>query len=377
MAESEITTGISTRALRQKRIIRVGLWGVAVNFLYAVLKSAIGYQSGSIAVFLDAMNNLNDAVSSVIAIGGIKLATMPADRKHPFGHGRIEYISAMVISALIVVLGVTSLVNATEKIINPTRTHYNITMIMIMCTGVVAKLWLGLYTIRAGKREKSDLLNASATENLFDSFVTLATIVSAVILMAWGIDLDGWFAAAISLILIKAGWKILRRTFNDLLGRRVDSSLSTQIKQTVGSFPNVCGAYDLIVNNYGHDRNVGSINIEVPERMTAREIHALSQDIHHKVMDEYNVYLVVGIYSRPDSKEDAELRQRVEHAVTAHQGAQHIHGFLANGQEVSFHVVCDFKVKNGKEFCLKLKGDLERDFPGHTFNISPDMDYCD
>ena len=170
-----------------------GIWGIVVNFVYAIFKGIIGLASGSIAIFLDAINNLSDAISSIIAVGGTKLAMKPADKFHPFGHGRIEYVSAMAIAVLIVAVGIMSFVSAVGKIIHPTETHYTTTMLLIMATGVIAKIWLGIYTINAGKRENSDSLSGSGTENLFDAIITFATIVSALILMIWDIDLDGWF----------------------------------------------------------------------------------------------------------------------------------------------------------------------------------------
>ncbi len=175
---------------REKVIVHVGIWGIVVNFVYAIFKGIIGLASGSIAIFLDAINNLSDAISSIIAVGGTKLAMKPADKFHPFGHGRIEYVSAMAIAVLIVVVGIMSFVSAVGKIIHPTETHYTTTMLLIMATGVIAKLWLGIYTINAGKRENSDSLSGSGTENLFDAIITFATIVSALILMIWDIDLD-------------------------------------------------------------------------------------------------------------------------------------------------------------------------------------------
>ena len=364
---------------RKKRIVKVGLWGVAVNFVYALLKGIIGMLSGSIAILIDAANNLNDAISSVIAVGGIKLAMRPADKYHPFGHGRIEYVSAMVISALIVILGITSFYNAVGKIIHPTETHYETPMLIVMATGVAAKLWLGIYTLRAGKREKSDSLNGSGAENLFDSLVTLGTIASALILIIWHIDLDGWMAAILSTVLVKAGLKILRRTFNEILGRRIDSQFSQMLKKEIKAFPKVAGAYDLIVNNYGPDSMVGSVNIEVPEQTTAKEIHELTQNIKQYIHQEYNIHLAVGIYAQSQNPETIKLREEIAAAVMKHPGAMEIHGFLLNENQkkISFDVVADFSVKNHHTFCNQIATQLHAAFPKYTFAVNADLDYSD
>lgn len=364
-------------AQRAKRIVRVGLWGIAVNFLYAGLKGAIGLLSGSIAISIDAVNNLNDAITSVIAVGGIKLASKPADRQHPFGHGRIEYVGAMLISTLIVIVGAAAFVNAVEKIISPTETHYNAVMLAIMATGVVAKFSLGVYTARAARSLDSDSLWGSGAENLFDSVVGLGTMVSAGILMIWDIDLDGWFAAVISLVLVRSGLKILKSTFNDILGRRIDAGLSSRIKADIMEFPQVEGVYDLIVNNYGAKNLVGSVNIEIPETLTAREIHALTLKIQRRLSSRYHLYMAVGIYAASENPEVRKLECEVEAAVMSCKGARQLHGFFVDGREVSFDIVVDFSVKDRDAFALGMQEKLHGEFPAYTFNVNVDIDYCD
>lgn len=362
---------------RAKRIVRVGLWGIAVNFLYAGLKGAIGLLSGSIAVAIDAVNNLNDAITSVIAVGGIKLASKPADRQHPFGHGRIEYVGAMVISTLIVIVGAAAFVNAVEKIISPTETHYNAAMLVIMATGVVAKFSLGVYTARTARSLNSDSLRGSGAENLFDSIVGLGTMVSAGILMIWGIDLDGWFAAAISLVLVRSGLKILKSTFNDILGSRIDAGLSARIKADIMEFPQVEGVYDLIINTYGARNMVGSVNIEVPETLTAREIHALTLRIQRRLSSRYHLYMAVGIYAASGDPEVKRLKAGVEAVVKSCKGARELHGFFVYGQEVSFGIVVDFSVRDRGAFAQRMQEKLHGEFPAYTFNVNVDIDYCD
>lgn len=364
---------------REKRIVKVGIYGIAVNVIYALLKAVIGMLSGSIAVIIDAANNLNDAVSSVIAVGGMKLATRPADKQHPFGHGRVEYICAMAVSSLIVVLGIVSFYNAAKKIVHPTETHYDTYMLVVMFTGVAAKFWLGTYTLRAGRRENSDLLNGSGTENLFDAFVTLGTIVSAAILMIWDIDLDGWFAAVLSVVLIKAGLKILRRTFSDLLGRRIDSGFSQMLKSELKGFPDVSGAFDLIINSYGPDSMVGSVNIEVPERLTAKEIHELTQQIRQRILREYDIHITIGIYAKTADPETTKLREEINALVLAHKGAMEIHGFLCDKsrKQISFDIIADFSVKDRDAFRHSIEKELHGIFPDYGFTIDTDLDYSD
>ena len=231
----------------------------------------------------------------------------------------------------------------------------------------------------AGKREKSDSLNGSGAENLFDSLVTLGTIASALILIIWHIDLDGWVAAILSTVLVKAGLKILRRTFNEILGRRIDSQFSQMLKKEIKAFPKVGGAYDLIVNNYGPDSMVGSVNIEVPEQTTAKEIHELTQNIKQYIHQEYNIHLAVGIYAQSQNPETIKLREEIAAAVMKHPGAMEIHGFLLNENQkkISFDVVADFSVKNHHTFCNQIATQLHAAFPKYTFAVNADLDYSD
>ena len=367
------------RASRKKLIVHVGIWGIVVNFIYALLKGAIGFASGSIAILLDAVNNLSDAISSVIAVGGTKLAMKPADKRHPFGHGRIEYVSAFVIAAIIVSVGTMSFLSAVDKIIHPTATHYTTPMLLVMGTGVIAKLWLGLYTLRVGKREDSDSLNGSGTENLFDAIITLATIISALLLILWNIDLDGWFGAAISLVLVKAGGDILKDTFNDLLGHRADSKLSKQLKSRIISHEGVYGVYDLILNSYGPGNMVGSVNIEVPGQMTAKQLHLLTLGIQRDIYNNYGIYLAVGIYAHDDNPEHVAFRESVRKKVMECQGAIQLHGFIIDEDHkiVSFDVVTDFSVKDRKAFSRKIEEELSAAHPEYKFLVNTDPDYCD
>lgn len=378
MKKEELVQNISADT-RKQTIVRVGVWGIVVNVAYAVLKGLIGVVSGSIAILLDAVNNLSDAVSSIIAVGGIKLAMKPADKFHPFGHGRIEYISAMVIAVIIVAVGAMSIIGSVSKILHPSNTHYTWLMLLIMATGVVAKLWLGLYTLRKGKSEDSDSLYGSGMENLYDAIITFATIVSALIWFAWGLDLDGWFGAAISIFLIVTGAEIMRDTFDDILGHRVDSSLSKQLKSHIASFPDVMGAYDLILNNYGPSRMVGSVNIEVPEDMNAKDIQKLTERIQRDVEDRYRIYLAIGIYASARDEKTLKFQNDVRAIVMEHSGAIQLHGFMVDEEEkyVTFDIVTDFSVKNREVFRHGIEDELHSVYPQYNFRINIDNDYSD
>ncbi len=194
---------------RNKKIIRVSIVGILANVLLAAFKALVGLLSGAIAILMDAVNNLSDALSSVITIVGTKLSARPADQKHPFGHGRVEYLSAIVISLIVIAAGVTSLVESVKKIINPTTPSYTTLTLVVIIVAIAVKLVLGMFVKGQGKALKSGALIASGADALFDAIVTLSTLISAGIMLIWDINLDGIFGTIISLVIVKAGVEML------------------------------------------------------------------------------------------------------------------------------------------------------------------------
>ena len=236
---------------RDKIIVRTSIIGIVVNLLLAAFKAAVGFISGSIAIVLDAVNNTSDAASSLITIIGTKLASKQPDRKHPYGHGRVEYLSAMIISAIVLYAGITSLIESIKKIITPTEPDYKAASIVIVSVAIVVKLLLGTFVKRTGDKVNSDSLVNSGKDALLDSIISASTLIAAVIFLIWGFSLEAWLGAIISLVIIKSGIDMLRETVSQLLGQRAEADLIRKIKNTVTSFPEVSGAYDLVLNNYG------------------------------------------------------------------------------------------------------------------------------
>ena len=203
---------------RSQKIIRTSIIGIAANILLATFKAIVGVIAGSIAIIMDAVNNLSDVLSSVITIVGTKLSERPADRKHPFGFGRVEYFSAIIIAIIVLSAGITSLIESAKKIFNPTEPSYTTTTLIVIVVAIVIKLLLGLYVKRQGKQLKSDALIASGSDALFDAIITLATLVSAGIMLLWNVSLDGYLGVLISVVIVKAGIEMLASPINELLG---------------------------------------------------------------------------------------------------------------------------------------------------------------
>ena len=257
---------------RNQEIIRTSLVGVVANVLLAAFKAFVGLVSGSIAILMDAVNNLTDVLSSVITIAGTKLSERPADREHPFGHGRIEYFTAIVISVIVLMAGVASMVESVRKLLTPGKPEYDLPAIIVIVAAIVVKLLLGRYVKRTGERLKSDALKASGADALFDALVTLSTLVSAAIMLIWKVNIDAVLGIFISCVILRAGYEMLLSPINELLGSHISRDFVNDLKKEVLSFEPVMGVYDIIMNNYGHNTFIGSLHVNVPDTMTAREI---------------------------------------------------------------------------------------------------------
>ena len=295
---------------REQIIIRTSIIGILANAFLAGFKAFVGVITGSIAVTLDAVNNLSDALSSVITILGTKLAGKRPDKKHPFGHGRVEYLTAALISVIVLYAGVTSLVESVKKIIHPETPQYTTVSLIIIAVAVVVKIVLGSYVKGVGEKVNSDSLVASGQDATLDSVISASTLVAAIIFLLSGLSLEAWLAAVISLIIIKSGVEMLSDTLSQILGRRADSELAKSVKDSVLSFDEVHGAYDLILHNYGPDYYIGSVHVEVDDTLTAEQLDPLERAIAQKVYQDNGVILTgVGIYAK-NTKDDNAPRTR-------------------------------------------------------------------
>ena len=282
---------------RNSQIIRTSVIGIIANVLLAAFKAIVGIIANSVAIVMDAVNNLSDALSSVITIVGAKLSQRPADNKHPFGHGRIEYFSAIIIAVIVLSAGITSLIESVKKIFEPVTPTYSATTLIVIIVAIAVKLILGEYVKRKGKQLKSDALTASGSDALFDAAITLTTLISAGIMLIWNVSLDGILSTLISAVIIKAGIEMLASPVNELLGARVPAELTRQIKEEVSAFEGVHGVFDLILHNYGPEVMIGSLHINVYDTLSAYDIHGLSRKISMQMYEKHGIIMSIGIYA--------------------------------------------------------------------------------
>ncbi|MBQ9278101.1 MAG: cation transporter [Lachnospiraceae bacterium] len=366
---------------RDKIIIRTSVIGILANVFLAGFKAVVGLLTHSIAIIMDAVNNLTDAASSLITIIGTKLAAKEPDKKHPFGHGRVEYLSAMVIAVLVLYAGVTSLIESIKKIITPKKPEYTIVALVIVAVAVVVKIVLGRYVKAMGEKTNSDALVNSGQDATMDSVISASTLVAAVIFQASGLSLEAWLGAIISIIIIKSGIDMLRETISQLLGERIDRELALAIKETVTSFPDVQGAYDLILNNYGPNAFNGSVHVEVPDTYTAYDLDDLLRQITIAVFEKHNVILTaIGVYS-VNTKNDyaAKVRDDVSKIVFKNEYALQMHGFYLNEEKktIRFDVVVSFDAPDRKEVYQNIVKEVNKIYPDYTLQIALDTDFSD
>ncbi len=365
---------------RSSQIIRTSWIGIIANVLLAAFKAGVGLLASSVAIVMDAVNNLSDALSSVITIIGTKLSQRPADRNHPFGYGRIEYFSAIIIAVIVLTAGATSLIESVKKIFNPTEPIYTTTTLIVIIVAIAVKLALGRYVKSQGEKLKSDALIASGSDALFDAIITLATLISAGVMLLWGLSLDGILGALISLVIIKAGIEMLASPINELLGAKISPELSSQIKREVADFEGVHGVFDIIIHNYGPDVQIGSLHINVLDTMDAHQIHGLTRRISEEMFALHGIIMTVGIYAiaTGDNKR-AQLQHTVMQALAAHEHIEQVHGFyyFENEHRVSIDIVPDLTIHDDATFTTQLVAKLQPLIPDDQLTIVVDHNYSD
>ena len=365
---------------RSSQIIRTSWIGIAANVLLAGFKATVGALANSVAIVMDAVNNLSDALSSVITIVGTKLSQRPADRKHPFGFGRIEYFSAIIIAVIVLSAGITSLIESVKKIFDPTEPSYSAVTLIVIVVAIVVKLMLGRYVKRKGEQLKSDALIASGSDALFDAVITLATLVSAGVMLLWHVSLDGILGALISIVIIKAGVEMLASPINELLGTSIPAELTRQIKKEVAEFEGVHGVFDLILHNYGPDVKIGSLHINVNDTMSAYDIHGLTRKITTRMYERHGIIMTVGVYAvATGENRRAELQSQVMQTLAAHKEIVQVHGFYYSEKEnmLSVDVVPDVSVHDDAALVRLLIAEIQPLAPGMQVGIVVDHNYSE
>ena len=362
---------------RDQIIIRTSIIGIAANIFLAAFKAVIGLLSHSIAVTLDAVNNLSDALSSLITIIGAGLANRKPDKKHPLGHGRTEYLSAIIVSAIVLYAGINSAVESVRKIMSPETPDYSNISLIIIAAAVIVKIILGRYFTLKGKEAGSGALEASGADASFDAILSLSVLACAVLFRMTGISLEAFVGAVISVFIIKSGIEMMLETLDDIIGKRADPDKVREIKRLIKEEPEVRGVYDLFINNYGPGRDYASLHIEVPDVMTVEEVDTITRRLQQKVYKGTGVIITgVGVYSyNTKDQEAAKIRNTVMETVLQHEWALQVHAFNADTKKkkMRFDVVLSFDIdpRQGYEVIMK---EIRKLYPDYAITITSDID---
>ncbi len=284
---------IENRKVRTSYGVLSSIVGICCNVMLFGLKMLIGMVINSISVMADAFNNLSDAASAIISFIGVKLAERPADKEHPFGHGRFEYLSALAVAFLILQVGFTLFKSAISKIFHPEEIEFNLILIIFLCISVLIKLWLMLFNRKLGKRIRSTVMIATSADSRNDVIVTSATIISAIVSGATGLNIDGYIGVLVSVFVMLAGFNIAKDTLEPLLGEAVDRELYEKVSRMVQSYEGIVGTHDLIIHNYGPTQRMATIHAEVPNNINFEMAHETIDRIERDILERMDIFLVI------------------------------------------------------------------------------------
>ena len=366
---------------REKIIVRTSIISILSNIALAFFKAFVGLLANSIAIISDAINNLSDALSSIITIVGTKLALKKPDRKHPFGYGRIEYMTSFIVSGIVLYAGITALVESIKKIITPEDVDYTSITLVIIISSIIVKFILGMYVKKKGKEVNSNSLVASGSDALNDAILSISVLLSAIIYLVFNINLEAYVGVLVSLFIIKAGLKLIKESVDNILGVRIESNLARSIKKDITNEKEIQGAYDLVLNDYGPDKYLGSVHIEVIDTMTVSQIDKLSRKISKKILEKYGVILhTIGVYSvNTKDKNVIDMRKEITKIVFSNDGILQMHGFYIDENEktISFDIIIDFKIKNQEEIYRKIYDEVKNKYNDYKLEITLDVDTSD
>ena len=356
-----------------------GLAGILANVLFAGVKLTVGLAANSISIISDAVNNLTDALSSVITLVGLKLSQRPPDYKHPLGYGRIEYISGMIISALVLVTGVEFFISSIRRIMTPQETSFAAVQFIILFVAIVGKWALSRLDLVVGRKTASESLVAAGTDAKMDVLVSALTVAAGIVSKLAGWHIDGYIGIALALVIIYNGIALVRETVSSIIGERPDKELAEKIKAEVMKYDPITGAYDLILHSYGPATRLGSLNLEIPDYVTVEKAYeamtAAQQDIHKA----HGVYVTFGLYSvNTYDKEIVTLRNEVARIVTSIPGAVSIHNFYYDRERrlFRFDVVVGFGTRDFSDFRKRATEEIQKSYPDSAVMMNMDLDYA-
>ncbi len=367
---------------REKAIIKTSIIGIIGNIFLVIFKAFVGIIAGSVSIIMDAINNFTDALSSIITIIGTKLSGKKPNKKHPYGYGRIEYLTSTLIAMLILFAGAMAIYESIKSIIdyyqNGTMPSFEIYSIIIIAAAIVVKVAIGLFFRHKGNQIDSDALRASGIDALFDSILSTATLVGVILAKFANLYVEGYLGIIIGLFILKSGFGVLAESLSEVIGNRFDKDYIVEIKKEINSIDGVLGCYDLILNSYGHNKSIGSVHIGVNDKLTAKEIQAIERDITYMMYYKYNTIMTIGIYAENFSDEfTKEYYSKVGDIVKKYPTVLQIHGFYIDKDKmlINYDLVISFDDPNPEETIKKIKEETEALDSSYKIIINYDQDF--
>ena len=364
---------------REKKIIKVSIMGIVVNIILVIFKAIVGLLANSIAIILDAINNLSDALSSIITIIGTKLSNKKPNKKHPYGYGRIEYFSSVIIAILVFTAGITSLKESFEKIVSPVKADYTIFSIIIIVVAVFVKFFFGKYVKKQGETLHSGSLVASGTDAIGDSILSSSTILCAIISLVFKLNLEGYVGFIISLMIIKSAFEIFKETIDEIIGVRIDSSITDSLKHKINAYEGVLGVFDITIHNYGPNKLIGTAHIQVADDLTAKDIHKLTRQMTYDIYYKDGIIMTFGIYATNDTGFSGEVKNYILPIIRKYKSIIQIHGFFIDEEVkmISFDLIFNFEEKNINGIIEEIKNEIKQKYPEYEVKIIIDVDFSD
>ena len=367
---------------REKEIIKTSFIGIIANVLLVGFKTFVGFVAGSISIIMDALNNLTDALSSIITIIGTKLSNKRPNKKHPYGYGRIEYITSTLIAALILFAGGMAIYESIKSIIdhfqNGTMPKFEIYSIVIIAVAIAVKVGIGLFFRRQSKKSDSEALDASGKDALFDSILSSSTLVGMLVAKFAGFYVEGYLGIIIGCFIIRSGIELLKESLSSIIGNRFDKDLVTNIKNDINQIEGVQGSFDLILNSYGHNKNIGSVHIGVKDNLSSKEIQEIERDITYLMYTKYNAIITVGIYAEnTNDKESQIIYDGILEATKKYKNILQIHGFYVDKVKkyINFDLVISFDEEKPYEIIESIKEEVGKNNSDYQIIINYDQDF--
>ena len=368
--------------IREREIIKTSFIGIFGNIILVLFKAFVGIIAGSISIIMDAVNNFTDALSSFITIIGTKLANKMPNKKHPYGYGRIEYITSTLIAILILFAGGTAIYESIKSIIDyfkyRSMPQFEIYSIIIIASAIFVKVLIGLFFRYKGKKIDSNALRASGLDALFDSVLSLSTLIGMIIAKYANVYIEGYLGILIGIFIIKSGFEVLKESLSSMIGDRFEKEYINEIKNEILNVSGVLGCYDLILNSYGHNKNIGSVHIGVSDELTAIQIQAIEREISNIMYNKYDTIMTIGIYAENFSDDFSKnIYGKILEIINKYEQVLQIHGFYVDysSRSIYYDLVISFDDDKPAETIRKIKEETLKIINDYNIVINYDQDF--